>query len=104
MRCKLCGGLGIFYGNSTAGTACPVCGGTGMARATVSTPAEKTLLDEFAIAAMAAIIGKHKPETVALDEWATEYRTAIGAYDYATAMMQERNRRDEMGNMKEVTE
>ena len=103
MTCKLCRGLGIVYGNPLTGTVCPVCGGTGMARAAVSTPAEKTLLDEFAMAAMAAIIGKHKPETVALDEWATEYRTAIGAYDYAAAMMAERNRRDEMGNVKETT-
>ena len=102
MTCKLCGGLGK---GALRGMICPACGGTGVTPAdNTGTPAEKTLLDEFAMAAMAAIIGKHKPETVPVDEWFTEHRTARGAYSYAAAMMAERARRDEMGNVKEATE
>lgn len=62
----------------------------------------KTLLDEFAMAAMAAIVGKNKPQTVGANEWEVEHMIAIGAYDYAHAMMKERARRDEMGNVKEI--
>ena len=104
MTCKLCRGLGIVYVNPLTGIVCPACGGTGTAPSEKKKPAEKTLLDEFAMAAMAAIIGKHKPETVPLDEWLAEHRTAAGAYSYAAAMMKERARRDEMGNVKEATE
>ena len=102
MTCKLCGGLGK---GALRGMICPACGGTGMARAAVSTPAEKTLLDEFAMAAMAAIIGKIPLGTRDEDEEDPECgMTARGAYSYAAAMMKERNRRDEMGNVKEATE
>ena len=66
---------------------------------------KKTLLDEFAMAAMAAIVGKIPLGTCYEDEEDPDYgMTARGAYSYATAMMQERNRRDEMGNVKEATE
>lgn len=108
MTCKLCYGTGVVYGNPLTGHLCPACGGTGMAGATVSTPAEKTLLDEFATAAMAAIIGKipaGEREYFEEDELNSPYdRAAGGAYSYASAMMRERNRRDEMGNVKEGAE
>lgn len=95
MTCKLCGGLGVTYGNSLTGTVCPACGGTGMARTAVSTPAEKTLLDEFAMAAPYRVFeeGHHGMASF-----------ASSAYCYAAAMMAERARRDEMGNIKEDTE
>ncbi len=108
MTCKLCRGLGIVYGNPLTGIVCPACGGTGMARASVSTPAEKTMLDEFAMAAMVAIIRKTPPCTCEYyeeDELNSPCNMAAGgAYSYAASMMKERNRRDEMGNVKEVTE
>ena len=102
MTCKLCGGLG----KALRGMICPACGGTGVTPAdNMSTPAEKTLLDEFAMAAMAAIIGKIPLGTRDEDEEDPECgMTARGAYSYAAAMMKERNRRDEMGNVKEATE
>jgi len=96
--------LGIVYGNPLTGTVCPVCGGTGVTD-NMSTPAEKTLLDEFAVAAMAAIISKSEhsiPTTFEAMEKINQ--TCGGAYSYATAMMRERARRDEMGNIKEATE
>ena len=55
----------------------------------------KTLLDEFAIAAMAAIVGKTPLGTCDEDEEGPEYgMTASGAYSYAAAMMAERARRE----------
>ena len=105
MTCKLCRGLGVVYVNPLTGTVCPACGGTGMAPAAVSTPAEKTLLDEFAIAAMAAIVSKTEMEITPFYSVKEKIRqTADGAYCYAAAMMRERARRDEMGNVKEATE
>ncbi len=115
MTCRLCKGSGIVYGSPLSGIVCPACGGagiartgTGMACAAVSTPAEKTLLDEFAMAAMAAMIGKAphgECEYFEEDRLNSPYNmTAGGAYCYAAAMMRERNRRDEMGNVKEATE
>jgi len=75
---------------------CPACGGTGMARAAVSTPAEKTLLDEFAMAAIQGLVsGRYDGGTCGV---------AVQAFDVAAAMMKERNRRDEMGSVKEATE
>ena len=103
MTCQLCRGLGIVYGTPLTGTVCPACGGTGTAPTTASPPAEKTLLDEFAIAAMAAIISKTEMEVAPSYLFKEKIRqTADGAYCYATAMMRERARRDEMGNVKEA--
>jgi hypothetical protein len=95
--CRLCGGVGVVYGrNTTANRVCPACGGTGTARAAVSAPAEKTLLDEFAVAAMQGLVSGHYDGGV---------RGIVAqAYDVAAAMMKERNRRDEMGNVKEAAE
>ena len=68
----------------------------------------KTLLDEYAIAAMQAIIGKTPLGTCEDCEFPPEFinsphnMTAGGAYEYAAAMMREKMRRDEMGNVKEV--
>lgn len=67
----------------------------------------KTLLDEFAMAAMAAIVGKRPYIMVCDDEELETVRKIIaadcrGAYEIAAAMMKERARRDEMGNVKEV--
>jgi len=69
----------------------------------------KTLLDEFAMAAMAAIVGKRPYMTVsngdsdALETALMIVRSDVnGAYTIAAAMMSERARRDEMGNVKEV--
>ena len=65
---------------------------------------EKTLLDEFAMAAMERIIAK-RPYTIAHsdDELAMANRIVNadcrGAYSYAAAMMAERARRDEMGRV-----
>jgi len=102
MTCKLCGGLGR---GALRGMICPDCGGTGMAPGAVSTPAEKTLLDEFAMAAMAAIISKSEHSiSTTFEAMEKINQTCGGAYEYAAAMMRERNRRDEMGNVKETTE
>lgn len=65
---------------------------------------EQEILDEFAKAAMESIIRK-KPLDLVSDimgnEPNSEYNmTARGAYSYARAMMAERARRDEMGNVK----
>lgn len=105
MTCKLCGGWGGAYGNQLTRTVCPACGGTGMARAAVSTPAEKTLLDEFAVAAMAAIISKSEHSiSTTFEAMEKINQTCGGAYSYAAAMMAERNSRDEMGNVKEAND
>ena len=69
----------------------------------------KTLLDEFAMAAMEAIVGKRPYMTVsngdsdALETALMIVRSDVnGAYTVAAAMMKERARRDEMGNVKGV--
>ena len=80
---------------------CEVCGWE------IRPKPSKTLLDEFAMAAMAAIVGKRPYMTVSNER---EMETALmiirsdvrGAYEIAAAMMKERARRDEMGNVKEV--
>ena len=55
----------------------------------------KTLLDEFAMVAMAAIVGKMPLGTCDEDEEDPEYRMAAsGAYSYAAAMMAEKARRE----------
>jgi len=101
MTCRLCGGLGK---GALRGMICPACGGTGTTD-NMSTPAEKTLLDEFAIAAMAAIISKSEHSiSTTFEAMEKINQTCGGAYEYAAAMMRERNRRDEMGNVKETTE
>lgn len=63
----------------------------------------KTLLDEYAIAAMCALVAKYPAEKLFPNE-ALEKQDglALGAYEYAAAMMREKMRRDEMGNVKEV--
>lgn len=103
MTCKLCKGSGIVYGSLLSGTVCPVCGGTGTTD-NMGTPAEKTLLDEFAIAALnGAMAGPSQTRINGrLCENSKDY--ALFSYDFAAAMMRERNRRDEMGNVKEATE
>ena len=68
-------------------------------------PAEKTLLDEFAVAAMAAIVSKSEHSiSTTFEAMEKINQTCGGAYEYATAMMRERARRDETGNVKEATE
>lgn len=70
----------------------------------------KTLLDEFAMAAMAGLVVsafKHLSEENAVGpvtEGAMSIMKDVGATAYliAAAMMAERARRDEMGNIKEV--
>lgn len=71
--------------------------------------AEKTLLDEFAIAAMQGICANVPLEKFAQDVLDEKYDNerqnnayAFVAYSYAAAMMRERARRDEMGNAKEA--
>lgn len=55
----------------------------------------KTLLDEFAMVAMAAIVGKMPLGTCDEDEEGPEYGMAArGAYSYAAAMMTEKARRE----------
>ena len=49
----------------------------------------KTLRDEFAGQAMAAIISK-SPFLSNPEDWTPYDKTAIGAYDYADAMLEER--------------
>ena len=73
-------------------------------------PPEKTLLDEFAMAAMSGTCANSEYEKLrqALDGIVSEEKQTSAlvsvCYDYAAAMMKERNRRDEMGNVKEATE
>ena len=71
---------------------------------------KKTLLDEFAMAAMAGTCANSEYEKLrqALDGIVSEEKQTSAlvsvCYDYAAAMMKERARRDEMGNVKEATE
>ncbi len=103
MTCRLCRGLGIVYGNPLTEIVCPACGGTGTAPSEKKKPAEKTLLDEFAVAAMAAIVSKSEHSiSTTFEAMEKINQTCGGAYEYATAMMRERARRDEMGNVKEA--
>jgi DnaJ-class molecular chaperone len=103
--CRLCNGTGIISSVGLTGCTCPVCGGTGTTTSEKKRPAEKTLLDEFAMAAMAAIVSKTEMEITPFYSVKEKIQqTAGGAYSYAAAMMAERNRRDEMGNVKEDTE
>jgi len=116
MTCKLCRGLGVVYGNPLTGTVCPACGGTGiartavgaggtgMARAAVSTPAEKTLLDEFAMAAMSAIVLNNRHNETEVPFCGVVSKISALSYKVAAAMMKERNRRDEMGSVKEAND
>lgn len=69
----------------------------------------KTLLDEFAMAAMEGICANVPLEQFAQDVLDKKYDNdaqteayADVAMEYARAMMKERARRDEMGNVKEV--
>ena len=130
--CPKCSGTGKFI--TTGSTECPMCKGVGFidvlpdqmqgrwhnyppdhARQTTASvngfpkgygyDNKKTLLDEFAIAAMAAIISKSEHSiSTTFEAMEKINQTCGGAYEYATAMMAERNRRDEMGNVKEATE
>ena len=130
--CPKCSGTGKFI--TTGSTECPMCKGVGFidvlpdqmqgrwhnyphdhawqTTARVNGFPEgygydnkKTLLDEFAMAAMAAIVGKIPLGTCDEGEEDPDHgMTARGAYSYAAAMMRERARRDEMGNVKEATE
>lgn len=65
---------------------------------------EKTLLDEFAMAAMGVILDKgilHGMPDETNPFVVDAALCAKSSYDYAAAMMAERARRDEMGNVKE---
>lgn len=55
----------------------------------INKPEQKTLRDEFAMAAMLAIISKI-PFQEFPEDWSPYEKTAIGAYDYADAMLKER--------------
>ena len=103
MTCNFCRGSGVFYGISQpSGTVCPACGGTGAVGATVSAPAEKTLLDEFAKVYSKVYITEY---VNTMHHWPSideRLHMSEMSYDLAAAMMRERNRRDETGNVKEV--
>ena len=118
MQCAKCGGKGTVFGEGTASIPCPNCGGSGQVfpemfqgcrhdyppdhvfvaggphyhSLTAYPRSEKTLLDEYAIAAM----GMFRPpmgtdvELIASD-----------AFNVAAAMLREKMRRDEVGNVKE---
>jgi hypothetical protein len=60
---------------------------------------KKTLLDEFAMAAMRGLIFDVNPEVCL--SWVP---IAQNAYNMAAVMVKEKMKRDEMGNIKEVTE
>ena len=62
----------------------------------------KTLLDEFAVAAMAALISITTPTGSNMTPGEIFEELAMQSYSQAAAMMKERSRRDEMGNVKEV--
>ena len=103
--CMACKNSDSIPKNGTCGF--PLCGGENCFKD--FTPREnrtgRTLLDEFAIAAMAAIISKAPHDSTPLCEVEGKIiRICGGAYSYAAAMMRERARRDEMGNVKEATE
>lgn len=61
-------------------------------------PAEKTLLDEFAMAAMAAIILNNRHNETEAPFRGVVSKISALSYKVAAAMMKERGRRDEMGN------
>lgn len=62
----------------------------GHAPAPTEPPSGKTLRDEIAIEAMAAIIGKLPAEEAYLYDTAEEEMVARGAYSYADAMLREK--------------
>ena len=78
------------------GVVCETCG------CVVPIGEEKTLLDEFAMAAMAGLMAM--PANVVIDGKKTTSLSgyATASYGMAFYMMKERGRRDEMGNVKEV--
>ncbi len=135
--CPKCSGTGKFI--TTGSTECPMCKGVGFidvlpdqmqgrwhnyppdhawqTTARVNGFPEgygydnkKTLLDEFAMAAIAGTCANSEYEKLrqALDCMFSEEKQTSAlvsvCYDYAAAMMRERNRRDEMGNVKEAAE
>ena len=61
-----------------------------------TTEPRKTWLDECAMMEMQAIISKHKARTIISDKDDTEYSesVAIGAYEYAEAMLAEKIKRE----------
>lgn len=104
IKCQCCKGFGVYDQGQ-----CGYCGGVGYIAIEEKPQPVKTLLDEFAMAAMAAIVGKRPYMTVsngdsdALETALMIVRSDVnGAYTVAAAMMKERARRDEMGNAKEV--
>ena len=119
--CPKCSGTGKFI--TTGSTECPTCKGVGFIdvlpdqmqgrwhnyppdHAWQTTARvngfpkgygydnKKTLLDEFAMAAPDRVFSEGHHGMAAF---------ASSAYQYAAAMMRERNLRDEMGNVKETT-
>lgn len=98
MTCKLCGGLGK---GALRGMICPACGGTGMASAAVSTPAEKTLLDEFAKAALCGLCSNGAAMAALSQDGKTMLSFPPMVYKISAAMMQERARRNDDGTLKE---
>ena len=81
-------GCGCLMNTASDGSAiCPSCGASTRTHPAIR---EKTLLDEFAIAAPSCVF-----------EGITTPLFANASYNYAAAMMAERARRDEMGVVKE---
>ena len=100
MKCEVCGNNMTELEDDSFG--CPCCSSEQEFRS--APPPTKTLLDEFA---MAALTGSLSNPEVMLDIAEEDLKSlakaySICSYEYAAAMMKERARRDEMGNVKEV--
>jgi len=117
--CPKCGGVGVYI--TTGGTICPMCNGAGIVdvfpsemqgcnhfgvSSGTTSPVngfpksyvydnKKTLLDEFAM----ALAGSFP-----YGAFGTFKEMSRVCYEFAAAMMLERAKRDEMGNIKEVME
>ena len=108
--CKACKNSDLIMINGTCGL--PTCSAVNSFKdfSPRENRGEKTLLDEFAMAAMSGTCANSENEKLrqALDGIVSEEKQTSAlvsvCYDCAAAMMRERNRRDEMGNVKEATE
>ena len=97
IKCQCCKGSGVYDQGQ-----CGYCGGVGYIAIEEKPQPTKTLLDEFAMAAMEGLMAM--PANVVIDGKKTTSLSgyATASYGMAFYMMKERARRDETGNVKEV--
>ena len=98
IKCQCCKGSGVYDQGQ-----CGYCGGVGYIAIEEKPQPVKTLLDEFAKEAMGKLIEISSGTTMPREELGYVYNfISEQAWGFAAAMMKERARRDEIGNVKEV--